>query len=313
MVRGIEGRPLFRTEEDRADFVERLGRLAASGLIVYAWALLPNHAHFLARTGALALPRAMRRLLTGYAGAFNRRHRRTGHLFANRYKSIVVEEEPYFLELVRYVHLNPVRACLVPDLRALDRYPWTGHSALIGRCLRPWQTTAAVLERFAATGDRARTRYRAFIRAGLRQGRRPELQGGGLRRSAGGGWRSVAALRRGREASAGDERVLGGSEFVLQLLQEAETRRDPRRRRPDLPSVIHAVCAHVGVRPEALPGSGRRGAVARAREGIAYLWIELYGESGRPIADRFGVQLSAVHRAAKRGRETRKEWEGLIE
>ena len=88
-----------------------------------AWALLPNHAHLLVRTGQRPLARAMRSLLTGYAGAFNRRHQRAGHLFQNRYKSIVVEAEPYLLELVRYLHLNPLRARLVRDLPALDKYP----------------------------------------------------------------------------------------------------------------------------------------------------------------------------------------------
>ena len=96
MVRGIERRALFRDDTDRADFVARLAPLAESGaLTVYAWALLPNHAHFLVRTGTRPLARSMRSLLTGYAGAFNRRHHRVGHLFQNRYKSLVVEEEPY--------------------------------------------------------------------------------------------------------------------------------------------------------------------------------------------------------------------------
>jgi len=114
MVRGIERRALFRDDQDRADFVARLAALAEQGaLTVYAWALLPNHAHLLVRTGIRPLPRSMRRLLTGYAGAFNRRHQRVGHLFQNRYKSIVVEEEPYLLELVRYLHLNPLRAGVV--------------------------------------------------------------------------------------------------------------------------------------------------------------------------------------------------------
>src|SRR3990172_7539602 len=117
MVRGIERRAIFRDDRDRADFLRRLAALAAGGaLTVYAWALLPNHCHLLLRPGARPLARAMRSLLTGYAGAFNRRHHRAGHLFQNRYKSIVVEEEPYFLELVRYLHLNPVRAGLVPNL-----------------------------------------------------------------------------------------------------------------------------------------------------------------------------------------------------
>jgi putative transposase len=93
MVRGIERTLLFRDDPDRTDFVARLAFLAEAGAwTVYAWALLPNHAHLLVRTGHRPLPRSMRSLLTGYAGAFNRRHKRVGHLFQNRYKSIVVEE-----------------------------------------------------------------------------------------------------------------------------------------------------------------------------------------------------------------------------
>src|SRR3990172_5978106 len=197
MVRGIERRPIFRDDQDRADFVRRVAGLVEAGaLTVYAWALLPNHVHLLLRTGKVPLARAMRSLLTGYAGAFNRRHHRVGHLFQNRYKSVVVEEEPYFLELVRYLHLNPLRAGLVPDLRHLDRYPWSGHASLVGRRPQPWQATVEVLGRFGRPPRRARARYRPFVAAGVRQGRRPELQGGGLVRSAG-GWAAVGALRRG--------------------------------------------------------------------------------------------------------------------
>jgi hypothetical protein len=79
----------------------------------------------------------MRRLMTGYAVTFNIRHRRSGHLFQNRYKSVVCEEDPYLLELIRYIHLNPLRAKLVEDLKALDKYPWTGHSAILGCCKNP--------------------------------------------------------------------------------------------------------------------------------------------------------------------------------
>ena len=108
MVRGLERRAIFRDDGDRADFVARLAALAQAGaLTVYAWALLPNHFHLLLRTGARPLAGCMRSLLTGYAGAFNRRHKRTGHLFQNRYKSIVVEEEPYLLELQRLSEYLP--------------------------------------------------------------------------------------------------------------------------------------------------------------------------------------------------------------
>ena len=137
--RGIERRPIFVTDDDRRDFLGRLAALVgADHIAVYAWALMPNHFHLLLRTGNLPLSSAMQVLLGGYAGAFNRRHRRAGHLFQNRFKSTLVQHDPYFLELVRYIHLNPVRARIVPDLDALDRHPWTGHAALLGHQRCPW-------------------------------------------------------------------------------------------------------------------------------------------------------------------------------
>ncbi len=120
----------------------------------------------------------------------------SGTLFQNRYKSVVVEEESYFLELVRYLHLNPLRAKVVPTLRALDRYPWTGHSALLGYRPCPWQATGAVLQEFAPALVQARKAYRTFVADGIPLGCRVEFQGGGLVRSLG-GWRAVAVLRRG--------------------------------------------------------------------------------------------------------------------
>lgn len=123
MARAGDRQLLFRDDHDREDFVQRIATLAdVRSLIVYAWVLLPNHFHLLAQTGSQPLARSMRSLLTGYAGAFNRRHHRRGHLFQNRYKSIVCEEEAYLLELVRYLHLNPLRAGIVSDLEALARY-----------------------------------------------------------------------------------------------------------------------------------------------------------------------------------------------
>ena len=164
MVRGIERTAIFRDDVERTAFLARLAALAEAGaLTVYAWALLPNHAHLLVRTGTRPLPRSMRSLLTGYAGAFNRRHKRVGHLFQNRYKSIVVAAEPYLLELVRYLHLNPLRANAVPSLRALARSPWTGHSALLGTVPRPWQDTRTSLAQFGPTLSRGRKGYRAFV------------------------------------------------------------------------------------------------------------------------------------------------------
>ncbi|HEY7678158.1 MAG TPA: transposase [Candidatus Methylomirabilis sp.] len=317
MVRGLERRAIFRDARDRDNLVHRLAALAEAGAItLYAWALLPNHFHLLVRTGNRPLARAMRSLLTGYAGAFNRRHRRTGHLFQNRYKSILVEEEPYFLELVRYLHLNPLRAGVVRDLRGLERYPWTGHAALLGRRATARQDTQAVLARFARRPARARARYRAFVAAGTAQGKRPELQGGGLVRSLG-GWAAVRNLGRGRERWVSDERVLGSSAFVEALRTEADraavrTER-ARAHRLTREGVVQAVCRAVGVAPGALPGGGRLPAVSRARAGIAYLWIEVLGRSGRHLAPVLGIRPAAIYRAAQRGRTDATTWERLLE
>jgi putative transposase len=112
----------------------------------------------------------MRRLLTGYALWYNRRHRRYGHLFQNRFKSILCQENVYLLELVRYIHLNPVRAHLVEDLDELDRYAYSGHSVLLGKAKNSWQQTQQVLGMFGDKPGAARRAYRFFVEKGRELG-----------------------------------------------------------------------------------------------------------------------------------------------
>jgi REP element-mobilizing transposase RayT len=313
MVRGLERRVIFKDDTDREDFVARLANLAEQGAwTVYAWALLPNHAHLLVQTGTCPLPRSMRSLLTGYAGAFNRRHARVGHLFQNRYKSIVVEAEPYLLELVRYLHLNPIRAKVVPDLRRLTRYPWTGHSALLGTVPRPWQDTQTILAQFGSTTGRTQKAYQAFVADGLPRGRRPELQGGGLVRSQG-GWQAVAELRRGREAYQGDERILGSTEFVADLQRAVEAQARHRPPKVSLDVLVDRVCRRVGIAPTALRGSGRGASVSLTRAGIAYLWCRVAGQSGRVLAAAWGCSHQAISAAARRGEAAAVMWNPFLQ
>jgi putative transposase len=302
MVRGIERTTIFRDDLDRADFIARLATLAeARALIVYAWALLPNHAHLLVRTGMRPLPRSMRSLLTGYAGAFNRRHKRVGHLFQNRYKSIVVEEEPYLLELVRYLHLNPLRAKVIPDLRRLARYPWTGHSALLGTVPRPWQDTETILRQFGPTPRRARHAYRAFVAEGLPQGRRSAFQGGGLVRSAG-GWAEVRALRHQGTPTTADARILGRGAFVDRLLAETEARTRATLRvpppRPPLATLAQQIATQTGCALAELLAGRRTRAVRVARQRLSQLAVRDLGYPGATVARFLGVTTSAVNRAA---------------
>lgn len=302
MARGIERVKVFRDERDRADFLARLGSLCHSGaLTVYAWALLPNHFHLLVRTGRQPLARSMRKLLTGYVVNFNRRHKRVGHLFQNRYKSILCEEEPYLLELTRYIHLNPLRAGLVPSVAKLNAYPWTGHAALLGWVERAWQDTEMILAHFGRRRKEAVKRYMAFVREGVAQGRRPELVGGGLVRSAG-GWSEVLALRRKGAKVASDARILGSGEFIEELLGEAEQRLKETLRfsakLPELGSLARKIAAREGVTEAELRSGSRARRVGRGRQVFSQVAVRKLGYSGAEVARFLGVTTSAVNRAA---------------
>ena len=309
MVRGIERRELFRDDRDREDLLERLAVLVEStGTRVFAWCLIPNHFHLLVRSGADGLPTFMRRLLTGYAIAFNRRHRRVGHLFQNRYKSILVEEEPYLLELVRYLHLNPLRAGLVQGMRGLDSFRWSGHAALLGEREAPFQDTAFVLGQFGSEVGRARRAYRRFVAEGVRQGRREDLSGGGLVRSAG-GWKAIGELRRRKERWAHDDRVLGTSEFVLEVTELAEARGDGRRiqieatkRAVFLERLEEEIAREFQLAPEELSSGSRRRGVVLARAALAWIATRVCGVPTAEVAAATSVTPVSLLRVERRGR-----------
>ncbi|MCM2266110.1 MAG: transposase [Desulfuromonadales bacterium] len=296
IVRGIDRAEIFLDDEDRRLFVDRLSRLLVeTGTDCYAWALIPNHFHLLLRCNRVELSRLMRRLLTSHAINFNHRHNRSGHLCQNRYKSIVCEEEPYFLELVRYIHLNPLRAGLVVNLDALDCYPWCGHAVLLGQGTLPGQVVDAVLERFGARLSVARQHYRQFVADGLLMGARPELVGGGQKRSQASGTAS--------EATADfDDRVLGGSDFV-QTLREDDLLRGRLAERMALAELQKGVAGLFDLAPAALEQRGRQNETSAARAVFCYLAVMKLQYSGAEVGRALGIGVSSVCRAVRRGEE----------
>ena len=222
MVRGISRQDIFSDHKDYSSFMERLGDLLIeTKTSCYAWALIPNHFHLLLRTGNVPISVIMKRLLTGYAVNYNRLHNRCGHLFQNRFKSVLCQEDSYLLELVRYIHLNPLRAKLVDEYKNLAGYRYCGHGAIMGRRKVKWQDTDYVLGLFGDKESGARGEYGRFVRNGIEQGSRPDLTGGGLLRSYG-GWTGVKLLRKTGDYQKGDERILGDGVFVSQVLAKAE-------------------------------------------------------------------------------------------
>ena len=298
IIRGIERSPIFEDAEDYENFLTRLGIiLTETATACYAWALLTNHAHLLMRTGMHPVTTVMRRLLTGYAQQFNRRHARHGYLFQNRYKSFLVEAEPYLLELVRYIHLNPVRAGIIPTMEVLDSYPKTGHAVIMGRTSRSWQDTASVL---AFCGSQSG--YRAFIEKGISLGRRPELTGGGLVRSAG-GW---LELKKDGIRLQSDERILGSSEFVNSVLkkthEEYEKRLLLKATGLTLNTLITGVAHYLGIDEALIKSAIKQRAVSRARAIITHLAVDRLKVTNAEIGRTLNLTASAVSKLAVRGR-----------
>ena len=295
MVRGIERRDIFNDEHDRQLFVDRLfSLLPETGVRCYAWALLSNHFHLLLMPTDTPLSYFMRRLLTGYAITFNRRNQRSGHLFQNRYKSIVCEEEPYLLELVRYIHLNPLRAGMVSSLEELDCYPWSGHAVLIGNRKIDVQETGTILERFGENIITARQNYRQFVSEGIKSGRRDDLIGGGLRRSQG--------ERENNEYESFDERVLGGGNFVEGLKQESALR-DKMKSAISLIRLVEIVSISLMLDPYLVRRPSKSRAPAAARGIICHLAIFDLGYTGSEVGKFLHLGPTGVSLASRRGKK----------
>ena len=307
IIRGIEKRRIVDDRKDRENFVSRMGEIASvTKTPIYAWALMPNHAHILLRSGPAGLSKYMGRFLSGYAVSYNLRHSRHGHLFKNRYKSIVCDVDSYFRELMRYIHLNPLRAKLVRNLSELDRYPWSGHSVVMGKIDNGWQDRKHVLSWFGEKERQAKTAYRRYVQEGVGQGRVPELVGGGLIRSLG-GWSQVLSLRSHGKRVLTDERILGSGDFVEKLLTAADERLkyqfDKHKRRKKMQQVIEDVCEREKVRIMELRSGSRRGRIPQIRAQIAVRLVEELAVPLAEIARQLGVSTSAISKALRKTSE----------
>ncbi len=306
IIRGIERRKIFGDNQDKDNLIDRLSiLLPETKTICYAWALMNNHAHFLFRSGHSGISTLMRRLLTGYAIYYNHRYRRHGQLFQNRYKSIICQEDIYFKELIRYIHLNPLRAKLVPDIQGLNKYPYSGHSVIMGNKKCGWFDTKYVLSYFGQKESAAKKCYYSYVKEGTDQGRRPELVGGGLIRSLG-GWSAARKLRlRGHDRVKGDERILGDGDFVTALLSEANEQLDRRYELKglgyDFEKVGQRVSKLYGINEVELYSKGRRKAQVECRDLLSYWAVQELGMSCTDVAKRLRMSQPGVGYAVSRG------------
>ena len=311
IVRGIERRKIFRSDYDRSNFLNRLGELIAETQTdCFAWALIPNHVHLLLRTGLVPVSILMSRLLTGYAVWFNKKYRRHGQLFQNRYKSILCQEDPYLKELVRYIHLNPLRARLVENIKKLDKHPWCGHSVLMNKTNHSWQNIDYIYSLFSDNKKSARTRYRVFVEKGIPEGNRPDLTGGGLLRSIG-GWAVLKGFRKAGIRVKGDERILGDSDFVNNVLTSAEEKLelkyDLKNKGYDFNRIAERVAEVMATEIEQVTAFGKSPQTVKARSLLCFWAHRKLGMTTIELARRLKISQSAVSRSSLRGQKIERE------
>jgi hypothetical protein len=196
----------------------------------------------------IPLSKIIQNLAFRYTRGFNRRHARTGHLFQGRHKAILVDAQAYLLELVRYIHLAPVRAGIVRNPRS---YPWSGHLAYVSGLQVGWLSTEWVLSRLAGEKALARCRYEHYVLAGIKEGHRHDFHSG----CEGG-------------------RLLGDDKFVQRILRVQSER---KIKTIDLRQIVKAICEQCDLEPAAVIGRGKNHKAAEVRKWITLLYMESGG------------------------------------
>jgi len=268
MVRGNNKQDIYLDSTDYEEFLDAIkGTRTRYPFYLYAYVLMPNHFHLLVEVRKTPTARLMQALLTRYARGFNRRHQRSGHVFQGRYKAIVCEQDSYLLELVRYIHLNPVRAQLV---RRPGQWSWSGHGEYLGKIQRGLIDPGPVQEILGSPDQ-----YDAFVRAGLKDRYRPE-------------WHPGEQVP-----------VLGPERFKKRLLRKKPL--PLSRPRPTLKALWRETASKAGVPFNVLRTGGRSAVVVAARDSFIR---QAVGEAGYPataVAAFVGCHPSNVTRALRKG------------
>jgi len=272
-VRGNARQHIFFDDQDRYRFcfllqeaLERYRRRA------HAFCLMTNHVHMALQRGEVPLSGLMQNPGFRYTAWINRRFARTGHLFQGRFKAVLVVADSYLLELVRYIHLNPVRAGMVTKP---EQYPWSSHNAYCAAMPLPWLTTEWVWSRFSTKKEQAINAYGKFVAAGMTEQHRAEFHSG----------------------TGEDSRLLGDDGFIARVLGHSRAKQG---RSPTLDDVIEQVCRKYGIERNALKLPGKERLLSEARALAAWLVLETgcstLAELGK-LADR---DVSTLSSAAKR-------------
>jgi putative transposase len=315
--RFVNGSYLIKTDEDRTQYLRLLGNASnKTDALILSYCLMSNHIHLVVRAGRDSLEGLMKSVNAGFAGWINNRSkRRKGPVFAGRYKSILVDEEAYLLELVRYVHNNPVRAKVASHARDIS---WSGHQAYVGDVTPPeWLNIGYVLSMFGKQHAANVRKFEAFVREGEGEGRRRDLNGEPGEKVArkfqeafGDAWRVSGPI-------AGDQafvaKVLADISSVDEQVAYHGHVHGGEPVRPGLEEVIAVVCAEVGVEPWVFDHQPRKRTAVLARRLITLLWIKEYGGMQTEIGKKLKTSSGTVSGWYSKAVENLPDYEPMID
>ena len=277
ITRGNNRRIVFRSHDDYVRFIGMLGEQKSKlPFYLYAYCLMPNHLHLLIEMQDDPVSRIMQRVLTSYSQYHNRKYKKIGHLFQGRYKSILCQTDQYLAELVRYVHLNPVRAKMV---KRPERYEYSGHRAYLGLDKTGLVDAEPVLRHFGGTKKRAVEVYQRFVDAGLGERRQDEYY------------------------RANEGRLLGSDEFLEKIKHRIGEHRAARTRieRMSIEELLSVAERSSGLRLEELSGKSKDRKTVAVREAVIVVGRER-GMSNRELAEGLRIDGSAVTRRIEASR-----------
>ena len=272
ILRGNAGQSVFIDDSDRYRYYLLMQEATVKfGCRIHAFCCMTNHIHIVLQVGTLPLSRIMQNLTLRYTAWINKKYRRTGHVFQGRYKAILLDADSYLLELVRYIHLNPVRAGIVSQ--PAD-YPWNGHLSYLGKEVIPWLTTELVLSQFSAEISQARKSYYEFVLAGMGESRRTEFHTGSL-----------------------EGRILGDDRFADEVLQKAEQLRYYPK---SLEEIVETVCLHYNISLAELAAVGKTKPGAEVRTLLALLIRESPDHSLTELGMLLKRDVASLSQSARR-------------
>jgi len=303
MVRGINGMEIFTDDSDRCYYLELFTKsIEATGYLCYAWVLMSTHSHFVVRCSEKPLSELMRMLNSQYAKYFNKKNNRHGYVFQDRFKSIITQDQKYLESLIRYVHLNPLRARVCETLKVLDTYPWCGHSVLLGNSFQPFQTTKSVLHRFGTDINSGIKKYQEY----MAEGSLAEKNGDGIIESI---RRSNKGIEKKNEKPCW---VIGDRDFVLSVMKKNEKRLHRSialREAWPLENVLSKLADIAGVKPELIKEVSRLSKSSECKKKFAFISCRILGFPVSEVAKCIGVTGPSVSWLIKEGKKIVKKSE----